>query len=512
MLSPAPDQWTVREAAHLLNRAGFGGTPAQIKTFHAFGRRKAVESLLKPAEAMDKFPAPEWATAENDPRTRELREKFMELRRNSRDMTPEERDRKRRQLNQQMQRARRELGGQLQDWWMNRIMKSGAPLREKMTIFWHDHFPSSLQKVRQPKFVYRQNQLFRDHATGNFKKLTHKIAVDPAMMIYLDTATSKRGKPNENFAREVLELFTLGEGNYGEQDITAAARAFTGYFMNRENGRVIHNRRAWDSGDKTFMGETGRFNGNDILEIVFKQPQAARYIPTKLWEYFAYEDPSQETVEALAKLFSENRFEVEPVLRAIFLSSDFYSDRTIRTRIKSPVEFLAQMFRQLELEAMPGRYLQFTQLQLGQQLLMPPNVAGWDWGQAWINTNSLLTRYNVAGFVTKGSGDGMARNGPQRKRPGGKAPPRKRPGGDPRMAARLWKGPDYRKIAPAELREDSTRLVQALTLRLFQDDLEPRQRETFEKYAKSKEGEVFTDKEVAELVHLMMSTPYYQLT
>ncbi len=502
MLTPTPNDWTRREAAHLLNRAGFGGSPKQIRSFHSLGRKKAVEQLLNPPGDIELNP-PEWATAKSNPEAQDIRKQIAELRKKRGEMTAEEVDKKRRQLRQKTRKLQREAGGELQAWWFDRMMKSEAPLQEKMTIFWHDHFPSTLQKVRDPRLLYRQNALFRKFAMGDFKELTQRVALDPAMMIYLDTPQSKKGKPNENFARELLELFTLSEGHYTEKDIKEGARAFTGYTIDRSTGKVRHVKKLWDEGEKIFMGKTGAFDGKQIINIVFEQEACARYVPEKLWEYFVYENPSDEIVDDLAKTFSVAKFSVKPVLRKIFLSEEFYAPETIRTRIKSPVEFLVQMFRQLEITKVPPRFLTVTQIQLGQLLLMPPNVAGWDWGKAWINTNSLLTRYNVAGFVTKGSGNKASKmmQGASRMK-----------GSKQKNKMRQWPGPDYKKLAPAKLRQDPEKLVQVLTDRFFQDKLDPRQQEAFEAYAKSKSSDNFTDTEVAELVHLMMSTPYYQLS
>lgn len=500
MLTQASDNWTIGEAAHLLNRAGFGGDPAEYRKLHGLGRSKAVEHLLAMKEPVDRIPAPAW-TENQEEIVERARKRFAEARSGMQGLSDEERDRKRRRLNQERQREQRAMGRELQEWWFRRMVMTGAPLREKMTLFWHDHFATSVQKVRDPRFIYAQNMLFRQYAAGDFKELTHKVARDPAMMLYLDTPTSKRGKPNENFARELLELFTLGEGHYTEQDIKEAARAFTGYTLNRLTGAVVHNRQGWDPGEKQVLGKTGKFDGDGVVDVIFEQEQAARYVPSKLWEFFAYEEPPEDLVVALGDAFTRARFRVKPLLRTIFLSKEFYSERAVRTQIKSPVQFLAQMLRQLEVDEVPHRYVAMASEQLGQVLYNPPNVAGWDWGKAWINTNSLLTRYNTAGFITQGASLDMA-NPSDRAMMGGAG----------RMAASQWKGPDYKKIAPKELRKDTGQLVRALVFRFFQDDLEPKQRQAFEDYAKAKRGVVFTDREIAELVHLMMSTPYYQLT
>ncbi|MCW1914425.1 DUF1800 domain-containing protein [Luteolibacter sp. GHJ8] len=515
MLPAAPDEWTIFEAAHLLRRAGFGGSPDEIKVFHALGRKKAVDALLAPDEALDAFPLPEWASREVA--AEEMRERAMEvreMRQRTRDMTPEQADRTRRQFNQQRQRESRQRSAEAQGWWFERMLKTKAPLREKMVLFWHDHFATSFQKVRLPVLLIQQNELFRRYATGSFKDLTHEIVKDAAMMLYLDTQSSKKGKPNENFAREVMELFTLGEGNYTEQDIKEAARAFTGYQINRGNGAVTHNRRQADNGEKTIFSRKGKYDGDGVVDLIFEQSAASRLIPTKLWEYFVAENPPKEGIDALAKSFKDADFKIEPLLREIFLSKSFYAEKVMRDQIKSPIQYLVQMFKELELREAPEAYVLSAQQQLGQVLFMPPNVAGWDWGKAWINTNTLLSRYNVAGFITKGSqenepvrndgdGDGMMMEMEERKPA--------RLGNAMKRAERNWAGPDYEKVAPRALREDPEKLIDSLLFRFFQSPLGPKEREAFVEYARSKKGAVFTNKETGELCHLILSTPQYQL-
>lgn len=509
MLPAAPDDWTIQEAAHLLRRAGFGGSPDEIKVFHAQGRSKAVEALLKPTEALEAFPLPQWSSREVAmEEMRENMEANREMRRATEGMTPEEAEKKRRELNQQRQRTARQHGLEAQGWWFGRMLRTQAPLREKMVLFWHDHFATSVQKVKQPVLMVLQNDLFRRHATGSFKELVHAIVKDPAMMMYLDTQNSRKGQPNENFAREVMELFTLGEGNYSEGDIKEAARAFTGYQLNRMDGTVFHNVRQADTGEKTIFGKTGRYDGDGVVDLIFEQKAASRLLPRKIWEYFVAENPPEEGVDALAKSFKEANFQIEPLLREIFLSKAFYSGEVMHDQIKCPIQYLVQLLKELELQELPNAYVLDAQQQLGQVLFAPPNVAGWDWGKAWINTNTLLSRYNVAGFITKGSqesaepqrNDGMmAGDGQQRLRMA------------VNRAGRNWSGPDYEKIAPRPLREDPEKLVDALVFRFFQGTLSDKERGVFIEYAQVKKGVIFTNKEVSELCHLMLSTPRYQL-
>jgi uncharacterized protein (DUF1800 family) len=503
-LPQAENNWTREEAAHLLNRAGFGGSPAEMAAFHALGRMAAVESLLR-TQANTDMAAPSWTAPEQAAEdARERFAMFRDSRQAMKDLSPEEAERKRRMAQQKFQMQERERGTEMQGWWLTRMLSNAAPLHEKMTLFWHDHFATSMQKVKNPVMLFRQNQMFRTYAIGNFKSLTHAVLKDAAMAFYLDLQTSKRGKPNENFAREVMELFTLGQGNYSEEDIRQGARAFTGYEISLMSGSVTHNKRQWDDGEKTFLGQKGNFDGDGIIDVIFEQKQASRYIVTKLWEYFVYEEPSSAALDALAQSFAEQKFELTPLLREIFLSKEFYSEKAMGTQIKCPVVFLVQMLKQLEIPTIPKAYSLYVQSQLGQILFAPPNVAGWDWGKGWVNTNTLLTRYQIAGFITKGGkSDGAQQNMGQVQGFGG---------GMQRMTAGMWTGPNYDVIVPRASRDNEEALVDALIARLFMRKLSGNVRESFIAYAKDKKGVIFTNQEVAELLHLMMSTPHYQLT
>ncbi|MFT4640155.1 MAG: hypothetical protein ACI8T1_003480 [Verrucomicrobiales bacterium] len=496
--------WSLREAAHLLNRAGFGGPPESIAQLHALGMTKAVESLLTFQDESAELVPPTWLTDEKA--IERQRSYFSERRKLNAIEDLKERAQKRKQLQREIRSNQREQTADMIAWWMKRMIETNHPLREKMTLFWHGHFATSLQKVKQPELLYRQNELFREHATGSFHKLTDAICEDPAMMLYLDTNQNKKGKPNENFARELLELFTLGEGNYTETDIKEAARAFTGYTIDRRRSKSSFDRRKHDRDEKTVLGATGNFMGDDIVRIALEQDTCARFLTTKLWEFFVAENPDKEIIDHLAALFRENEYAVRPVLHAIFTSKAFYDERLIRTHIKSPVQFLVQLARQLEIPSIPLNVVTTALSSLGQALFFPPNVAGWEGGKSWINTNTLLTRYNIAGLLVKGASD------PKHMQTVMK-------GGNKQMFSRKkqgelrhYDGPNMDKLAPQALRETPPELVKALTYRLFQDDLTPKHRENFDSYAESKKDERFTDAEVAELLHLMMSTPYYQLT
>jgi uncharacterized protein (DUF1800 family) len=305
----------------------------------------------------------------------------------------------------------------------------------------------------------------------------------------------------------VFELFTLGVGNYSEEDVREAARAFTGYQLNRLNGEVFHNRRQWDDGTKTIFGKSGPHTGTDVVDLAFERPEPSRFLASKLWEFFAYESPPETAVEAMAKTLRENDHRVEPLLRSIFLSREFYQPEVMGSQIKSPVQFLAQLMHELEIQEPPAGFLLNAQGQLGQTLYAPPNVAGWDQGKAWINTNTLLARYNLAGFITTGSetsAQALAAPGMGGGGGGGMAALAKR-------SAREWDGPDYETLLPRPMREDPATAVDHLIKRFGLEAAPARARESFVDFASSKQGVILTNKEVGELCHLMLSTPYYQL-
>lgn len=509
MLKRATGSWSLGEARHLMNRAGFGGSPAEVERLYGMGREGAVRFFLEPEDEGERFKLPEWVS---DDAAREEGRKRMEsmrkLRSGSEGRTAEELDRARREQQRAVQREAQRQGLESQGWWFQRIVKSEAPLREKMVIFWHDHFATSFQKVRQPRLMVKQNELFRNHALGSFKRLTHQVVKDPAMMLYLDLQTSRSVKPNENFARELMELFTLGEGNYGEEDVKEAARAFTGYTVDRVTGRVSHNRRNWDGGRKIIFGKEGRFEGADVVDLIFERKECSRFLVRKLWEYFVHESPEERLVEELAGVFFESGFEVMVVLREVFLSEAFYGERAMGTQIKPPVQYLVQLLRELEMDEVPLGYGVSGQQQLGQVLFMPPNVSGWDWGQAWINTNTLLARYRIAGGLLGAQAPIRSGRGGEMMMEEGMVNRRR----ERREGMRMRRvGPDFVKLLPMGDREDVEVLVGDLVRRFFSVDLPERAVVSFVEYARAKQEDGFTDLELGELCHLMLSTPYYQL-
>jgi uncharacterized protein (DUF1800 family) len=374
--------WTPRHARHLLNRAGFGIPETEVERLAAMTPQDAVASLVRYTDTPDTLTEPNFlVTAEDYAAHRAVYKAASEE--------------ERRKLNNEMNVRERAAVLRLQAWWFERFCNSPRPLQEKMTLFWHGHFATSAQKVKTSRANYHHNRVLRDHATGNFKALTTAVGQSPAMMRYLDNVQNVKGSPNENWARELMELFTLGVGHYTEQDIKESARAFTGWSTSGD-GEFRFQEARHDFGPKTFMGKTGDFDGWDIINIIFEQPAAAEYIVTKLWTHFAYEKPSADIVQPLADVFRRNDYEITPLLEAMFTSKAFFSEMAMGTQIKSPAQFLVQLAHDLALASPPYVAMARASAALGQNLFYPPNVAGWDGGRQWINANTLLARYNMS--------------------------------------------------------------------------------------------------------------------
>lgn len=281
----------------------------------------------------------------------------------------------------------------LQLWWLDRMLHSPNPLQEKMVLFWHGHFVSAQQKVNDTALLYRQNQLFRRMGMGNFRDLTQAVSKDPAMILYLDNQTNRKGHANENYGRELMELFTLGIGNYTEEDVRQGARAFTGWSLNRNTEEFMFLPSQHDDGIKTFLGETGNFNGNDIINIIVKQPSCAPFICTKLFKFFIHDNPTPAEVKPFAELFVKHNLDIKPVLTAMFTSPIFYSDKAMWQKFKSPTEFVVDSLRTTGTD-IPLRAVPYSMRAMGQELFNAPSVKGWDGGTTWINTTTLFARFN----------------------------------------------------------------------------------------------------------------------
>lgn len=289
-----------------------------------------------------------------------------------------------------------ELNGE----WLFKMTYTKAVLREKMTFFWHNHFSTSVP------FAYLmqvQNNTLRQHALGKFSEMLLAIAKDPAMILYLNNQENKKNHPNENFAREVMELFTLGEGNYTEKDIKEAARAFTGWTVNLK-GEFEFKQQEHDEGEKTVFGKSGKFKGEDILQMLLENKQTARYLCSKLYREFVHPVIDQSRVNELADGFFQSGYDIAALMKKIFLSDWFYAPENIGVKISSPVELLVRYKRLFDMEFKNPKTLIDLQKVLGQILFFPPNVAGWKGGTAWIDSNSLLLRLNIPEHLLNGTG------------------------------------------------------------------------------------------------------------
>jgi uncharacterized protein (DUF1800 family) len=365
------------EARHLLNRTSFAAQPKEIVAFSKLIRTEAVDKLLSETRRHATFPAPAWS---------ERYERFY-----TKEMTPEQRQEVR----------KRELvtrGLELRSWWTAEMLSTPSPLTEKMTLFWHNHFSTSQQKVHVAELMFRQNALLRKHALGNFAVMLRDVAKDPAMLIYLDGAQNKKGAPNENFAREVMELFTLGQGNYSEQDIKEVARALTGWGADMEVGEFRFRRALHDDGPKTIFGQTGSFTGDDVITMLLKRDEMSEFIVGKLWLEFVSPEANVAEVKRIARIWRDANFEIKPMLRALLLSEDFWAEKNRAVLVKSPVELVVGSLRQFQFEVEDPAPFAVIMRQLGQDLFGPPNVKGWPGGDAWLNTTTLLAR---KGFLNR---------------------------------------------------------------------------------------------------------------
>ncbi|QJX46241.1 DUF1800 domain-containing protein [Hymenobacter taeanensis] len=281
--------------------------------------------------------------------------------------------------------------------WLNRMATSPAQLREKLTFFWHGHFAC---RVRQPEAALQLNNTIRRLALGKFSELLLAVSQEAAMLQFLNNQQNRKQRPNENFAREVMELFTLGRGHYTEQDVKEAARAFTGWGADAQN-RFVFRAKLHDDGPKTFLGHTGNFGGEDILRIILEQPQTAEFITTKLYRFFVNDTPNPAHIKLLAQEFYKSQYNISGLLERIFLADWFYAAPNVGTRIKSPVELLAGMKRTFGVQLADDRPLVVFQKALGQTLFQPPNVAGWPGGRSWIDSSSLLYRLQLPSVLFK---------------------------------------------------------------------------------------------------------------
>lgn len=359
---PSPQApWNIRRVGHLFRRAAFAATMTELEQARAEGPEKTVARLLAGGPDQDTF------------------------------------DRQIRQMADHLSQANNDEP--MRAWWFYVLLRTPHPLREKMVLFWHNHFATSNAKVNNVAYMLAQNDLFRRHALGRFGPLLQEVSKDPAMMVWLDTTTARKDRPNENYARELMELFSLGIGNYTEHDIREAARAFTGWELRR--GQPYFNRQQHDPNTKTVFGKTDRFTSEQIVDLCLEQPAATRFLARKLCRYFISEtlEWTDELIAPVAELLRRTDFDIGQALLLILRSNLFFSTHAYRAKVKSPVSFLVGILRGLEARVGTVGVAQLAE-NLGQKLFYPPSVKGWDGGAAWLNATTLLLRQNAAQALT----------------------------------------------------------------------------------------------------------------
>ncbi len=445
--------WDLRLAGHVYRRAGFGATYQELQEALRAGPKATIDRLLQGGDGQEAF------------------------------------DRECQTMAEAIQAQADDLP--LRAWWLYVMLHTPHPLREKMTLFWHNHFATSQAKVLNVAYMLRQNQLLRQHALGRFGPLLQAISKDPAMLIWLDTVESKKGKPNENYARELMELFSLGIGHYTEADIRQAARAFTGWEIKQD--RFFFNRTQHDATSKTVFGQSGPLIGEDVVRLCLQQTACASFLARKLFRYFISETlaPDADLIEPLAKAFRDSDYDVMLIVETMLRSNLFFSDHAYRARVKSPTEFGVGLVRSLNGKVGTIGLAQAME-NLGQKLFFPPSVKGWDGGTQWLHSTTLLQRQNLAQAITSTEDQRFGRRC------------------DPAQLIKQQRVPE----------QDDAAVVQFFVDLFLQNDLpeEARQRLTLyrRESAKHRYPPFWTEEDVREhrlrtLAYLVISQPEYQL-
>lgn len=341
-----------------MRRGGFGAKPSEIKELVELGPAKTIDRIL----------------SKNNTQALEAFE----------------------QESSQIVSAIRSGGSidSLAAWWLHRMIHTPSPLVEKITLFWHGHFATGADKVNDIELMVQQNKLLREHALGDFRKMVHEVSKDPAMLLYLDSASNRKTHPNENYARELMELFCLGEGNYTEQDVQQLARCFTGWEIRRKSFRF--NPYQHDSGLKTLLDRQGIESGEEAIDAVLAHRSMPTFIAGKLVRFFVCDEPNPtpEFLEPLAEVFRKSDFTIEPLVRTILSSKLMLSDWSVGKKVRSPIDFMVESIRSLQVTTNLDRLAKGLD-GIGQALFNPPNVKGWDGGRAWINSSTLIGRSNL---------------------------------------------------------------------------------------------------------------------
>ena len=394
------------QARHLLLRAGFGGTPVQIRTLAEWGPERSVDYLLGVEDVPYAAPAADRFDANI---TRPLTAPERRSYRTAQQRNDEDTLARLRLLRQQRQRQDRQQITDVQRWWLERMIETPRPLEEKMTLFWHNHFATSYRTIENSYHMYLQNQFLRKNSLGSFADLLFGIIRDPAMLAYLDNNDSRVGQPNENLARELMELFSLGVGNYSEGDIKEGARALTGYSFNDDTFAFNHENH--DKGNKSILGRRGNMDGEDFVNAILAKPACAQFVAGKVYDFFTqHMNTVRETdaiavrrvVQSLAGTLRSNDYAIKPMLRRLLLSKHFYHPTVMNNRIKSPTELIVGAVRSLNTPVRDMSVLLQAMDLMGQNPMFPPSVKGWDGGRTWINTSTIFVRQNALNFLLTG--------------------------------------------------------------------------------------------------------------
>lgn len=402
-------KWDESAARHLLSRACFGGSPEKAKALAALSLDKAIDGLLDDADKAQPLDRPEW-----------VREVWVNSLRRYSDMPREEYLVTFRRTSTRNDEELLDLKAQ----WVRRLVTTPAPLRENLTLFWHGHFTSASRTMfAVSQAFYHQNQTWRKHAMGNFREFLEAATLDPGMLIYLDMEESNKDNPNENYARELLELFTLGVGNYSEADIREVARSLTGWTLDAPPGTVKPNRPTstetarslrrdgliptfvparHDAGEKTVFGKVGKYGVKEVLDLVVAHPACGPHVAGRLIDYFGANDPTGALKARMAKAFKESKYEIRPMLKVLFTSPEFYATEARSNRVKSPIRLLVGACRDFDLQGEVTPSLAQAIVPLGQELFNPPTVKGWPSGNEWITATTLALRYRLGEVVLDG--------------------------------------------------------------------------------------------------------------
>lgn len=368
---------------HLYNRAGFGISYPDLHQLSKKRRSKVVDTLFEPMQ-----PAADLRVLSKEDFL--AQQALLATLGAKKEQTPEEK-----QQREDITKARNEKSRELNINWIQQMMASQHPFLEKMTLFWHGHFAC---RANQPFYAQQLNNIQRTNALGSFKTLLMEVSKSPAMLDYLNNQQNRKGKPNENFSRELMELFTLGRGQYTETDIKEAARAFTGWTYNK-SGEFEFNPRVHDEKQKTFFGQTGMYDGEAIIDLILAKPETATFICRKLYIFFVNDTPDENHVKELAGYFYAQQYDIAAVMKKMFNADWFYAKENTGNKIKSPVEFLVNMSREFYVSYNKPQVLIQLQTSLGQYLFNPPNVAGWAGGKNWIDSSSLMLRMKIPSLV-----------------------------------------------------------------------------------------------------------------